>query len=73
MATPALHPHPPLGVPTLCWRRAFPGRAEQAAHARRFTAFLLADHPKADDAVLAVGELAANAVQHTLSRVPQLM
>ncbi|HEX6473003.1 MAG TPA: ATP-binding protein [Streptosporangiaceae bacterium] len=70
MATAALHPHPPLDVPALCWRRAFPGRAEQAAHARRFVAFLLTDHPKADDAVLAVGEMAANAVQHTLSAAP---
>lgn len=67
---PLLNPGPDLPGGTMCWRRTFPGRAEQAAHVRRFVAFLLDDHPKADDAVQAVAELAANAVQHTLSSAP---
>jgi serine/threonine-protein kinase RsbW len=54
----------------LCWRRVFPGQADQARHVRRFVAFLLDDHPKAGDAVQAVAELAANALQHTLSAAP---
>jgi anti-sigma regulatory factor (Ser/Thr protein kinase) len=53
-----------------CWQRAFPGRADQAAAVRRFVAFLLADHRKADDAVQAVAELVANALQHTMSARP---
>jgi len=70
MVAPTLNQDLALPAPGLCWRRAFPGRADQATHVRRFVAFLLADHPKADDAVLAVGELAANALQHTLSAAP---
>jgi anti-sigma regulatory factor (Ser/Thr protein kinase) len=53
-----------------CWRRTFPGRADQAGHVRRFVAFLLADHPCTDDAVQAVAEMAANAIQHTRSAAP---
>jgi anti-sigma regulatory factor (Ser/Thr protein kinase) len=70
MATPTLNQGPARSAGAMCWRRAFPGRAEQAAHVRRFVAFLLDDHPKAGDAVQAVAELAANAVQHTLSAAP---
>ena len=70
MATPTLNQDPARDPPVLCWRSAFPGRAEQAAHVRRYVGFLLSGHPKADDVVLAVGELAANAVQHTRSAAP---
>ncbi|HEX6469754.1 MAG TPA: ATP-binding protein [Streptosporangiaceae bacterium] len=65
-------PKPPqsIAMPPLRWHRSFPGRLDQAAHVRRFVAVLLADHPRGDDAVLAVGELAANALQHTLSAAP---
>jgi anti-sigma regulatory factor (Ser/Thr protein kinase) len=61
-------PAPSAGA--MCWRRSFPGHAEQAVHVRRFVAFLLADYAKAGDAVQAAAELAANAMQHTLSAVP---
>ncbi|MFC4585421.1 ATP-binding protein [Sphaerisporangium corydalis] len=51
----------------LVWSRAFPGRLDQAAHARRFVRFLLEDTPCADDAELIVSELAGNALRHTRS------
>lgn len=49
------------------WFRAFPGLAEQVAHARHFVATLVTGRGPVDDAVLIVSELAANAVRHTLS------
>lgn len=67
---PTLHQGPARSIGAMCWRRTFPGRAEHVAHVRRFVSFLLADHPKAGDAVQAAGELTANALQHTLSALP---
>ncbi|WP_416986097.1 ATP-binding protein [Streptomyces sp. T028] len=51
------------------WCRIFPGLAWQVAEARHFVATLLEDEGSdvVDDAVLVVGELAANAVRHTRS------
>ncbi|MFE1781066.1 ATP-binding protein [Streptomyces sp. NPDC059506] len=49
------------------WCRAFPGLPDQVAEARHFVAALLQEWGRADDGVLVVGELAANAVRHTLS------
>ncbi|NBM16728.1 ATP-binding protein [Streptomyces sp. GC420] len=49
------------------WSCAFPGLPEQVAEARHFVAALLHGWSGADDAVLVVGELAANAVKHTQS------
>ncbi|WP_404816997.1 ATP-binding protein [Streptomyces thermolineatus] len=49
------------------WCRAFPGLPEQVAEARHFVAALLQDWGRVDDGALIVGELAANAVRHTLS------
>ncbi|MER6955770.1 ATP-binding protein [Streptomyces sp. NPDC000618] len=51
------------------WCRMFPGLAWQVAEARHFVAALLEDEGSdlVDDAVLVVGELAANAVRHTRS------
>jgi serine/threonine-protein kinase RsbW len=54
----------------LIWRRSFPGLAEHVRHAREFAAFLLADLPRVDDAVLVVSEFAANALRHTASARP---
>ncbi|MCO6009258.1 ATP-binding protein [Actinoallomurus purpureus] len=54
----------------LVWRRAFPGLAEYAHSAREFVAFLLADLPALNDAVLVTGELVANALRHTASAEP---
>jgi serine/threonine-protein kinase RsbW len=46
----------------------YPGRADQVQLARRAVARYLAGCPAADDAVLIVSELAANAVVHSASR-----
>ncbi len=67
---PTLTPGPARPAEAMCWRRTFPGHAEQAVHVRRFVAFLLADYAKAGDAVQAAAELAANAIQHTHSAAP---
>ncbi|MFF3938325.1 ATP-binding protein [Streptomyces phaeofaciens] len=51
------------------WCRIFPGQVWQVAEARHFVAALLEGQGAnlVDDAVLVVGELAANAVRHTRS------
>ncbi|CAM5730002.1 ATP-binding protein [Streptomyces hirsutus] len=38
------------------WCRAFPGMAEEVAHARHFVAALLRERGPADDAVLVVSD-----------------
>jgi serine/threonine-protein kinase RsbW len=52
------------------WSRSFPGRAEQVAEARLFTASVLTGRPEAETAVLVVSELATNALRHTASGEP---
>jgi anti-sigma regulatory factor (Ser/Thr protein kinase) len=49
------------------YQRTFPGRADQVARARREITAHLNGCPAADDAVLIVSELAANAVTHSAS------
>jgi serine/threonine-protein kinase RsbW len=49
---------------------SFPGRHDQVRHARAFVARFLDGHPAADDAVLLVSELAANACAHSASGRP---
>ena len=49
---------------------SFPGRRDQVRHARAFIARFLDGHPVADDAVLLVSELAANACAHSASGRP---
>src|ERR1022692_2135506 len=46
-------------------RRVFPGRADQVARAREFTARTLAGCPAVADAVLLTSELGTNALLHT--------
>ena len=48
----------------------FAGRVDQVGRARAFVAGFLEDHPGADDAVLLVSELAANACAHSASGRP---
>jgi anti-sigma regulatory factor (Ser/Thr protein kinase) len=52
------------------WSRAFAATADQAAAARRFLAAILGDDPAAADAVACLGELVANAIQHSDSARP---
>ncbi|RKS69083.1 anti-sigma regulatory factor (Ser/Thr protein kinase) [Actinomadura pelletieri DSM 43383] len=59
--------HPATESAPLCWRRSFPGGAEQARAVRRFVGCLLADCPYLDDVLLAADELVVNALRHTKS------
>jgi anti-sigma regulatory factor (Ser/Thr protein kinase) len=51
----------------LRWRRAFPGRPEQASVVRRFVEILLHGCPLIDDVLLVVDELVVNTLRHTRS------
>jgi two-component sensor histidine kinase len=50
--------------------RSFPGRPGQVSHARAFVADFLRGCPTADEAVLLVSEMAANACAHSASGRP---
>ena len=52
------------------WSRSFPGLAENLAEVRQFTQMVLGDAPGAELVVLAVSELAGNAIVHTASGAP---
>ncbi|MEU6036132.1 ATP-binding protein [Actinomadura sp. NPDC047616] len=54
----------------MSWRRVFAGRADQAATARKFAAYMLADTGRADDAELIACELISNALLHSRSGEP---
>ncbi|WP_187414260.1 ATP-binding protein [Nonomuraea sp. PA05] len=49
-------------------RREFPSLLEELGRVRRFVVGVVAGHPAEDDVVLAVSELAANAVEHSAAR-----
>jgi len=50
--------------------RSYPGRLDQVRCARVFLRGILDGCPAADDAVLCLGEIAGNAVQHSASGLP---
>jgi len=52
------------------WSRSFPGLPEHLGDVRRFTRMVLGDAPGADLVVMAVSELAGNAIVHTASGAP---
>jgi anti-sigma regulatory factor (Ser/Thr protein kinase) len=52
------------------WSRSFRGMAECLSEVRQFTAAVLGDRPGVDLVVLAVSELAGNAILHTASGEP---
>ena len=62
--------HLPLPADSLCWRRSFSGRPDQAHFVRRFATTLLDDGRLTNDLVQVLAELFANAVRHTQSGRP---
>lgn len=57
-------------TPAPRYAQSFPGTAGHVRQARAFIAGLVSDFPAADDAVLLISELAANACAHSASGVP---
>ncbi|MCW2898885.1 MAG: putative anti-sigma regulatory factor, serine/threonine protein kinase [Streptosporangiaceae bacterium] len=55
------------GSGPMSWRRTYPGRADQAAVARRFAASLLADTGRGEEVEFIVSELISNALRYTRS------
>jgi serine/threonine-protein kinase RsbW len=71
MRAPASLPaEPPAIIPFPPWKRIYPGDPGQARHLRAALRPLLDGCPPADDVILIVSELAANAIAHSDSGQP---
>jgi hypothetical protein len=70
VTTLVLPNHPLIPADSLCWRRSFGGRAEQARSVRGFVEFLLAGCTKEGEALFATHELFCNGIEHSDSRLP---
>ena len=57
-------------APLLVWSRAFPAIPAQVREARQFLSAILDGRPAADDAIVCLSELVANATVHSRSREP---
>jgi len=66
-ARPATSAQPATPAQSATWSRTYPGRPNQARQARRFLASVLDGCTAAEDAVLCLSELAANALTHSNS------
>lgn len=61
---------PPPAGPARTWEATYPGTADQVRHVRAALRPLLRGCPAADDVILLVDELAANAILHSHSGKP---
>lgn len=55
------------GDPDRCCSRRFPASPEAVAEVRHWAAAVLAGHPRRDDGVLVVSELASNSARYSVS------
>jgi Histidine kinase-like ATPase domain len=65
-----VRPADAVPAPLRQYERAFPALTPQVAEARRFLARILSGCTVADDAILCLSELAANACLHSASQLP---
>lgn len=63
-------PHAATHRPGRAWEYTYPGTDKQVGYVRAALRPLLRDCPIADDVILVMSELAANAVRHSASREP---
>ncbi len=61
---------PPPAGPARTWEATYPGTTDQVRHVRAALRPLLRDCPAADDVILLVDEMAANAILHSHSGTP---